>query len=722
MQALDKTLDQNRPLHGPKGGQKTVPGGKEKIKFNNKQMTEETKEKISPKHIWVGLTALAVVAVLIFAFLFTRKIISPAPVSAPPVKIQKDKIAEIKKFSSDQEFKDYVARAKSLSGYWGGRGGAGGPGLMEAQTGEAMKNLPAADLSIGPSRVSETNVQVSGIDEPDIVKTDGKEIYFSVARPEIMPLDDTVGRSDESKELFPLRETGGTKAIKAFPPDDLVVDYKINKSGDLLLAGNILIVIPSQRYYWTKDANKIYGFDVTDPKNPKELWNIEMKEAVSIAGARLFKGKIYLATKTDIIDENKFCAMEPLIVKGKPYPVKCSQIYHPAALVPVDATYTAMVINPRSGDVEKDIAFVGSSDYTASVVYMSEGALYVTYYYPGDQVKILRSFFSENKNLIPDWFLEKLKKLEGYDISASAKTTEIWNLIERYQSSLSADERLKMEQETGNRMADYLKAHRRELDSTGIVKVRTDSLDIDATGTVPGKLLNQFSLDEYKGDLRAATTVGQSFFGWGFGTGQASETANDVYILGDDMKIEGSVVDLGKGERIYSVRFIENKGYVVTFKQVDPFYVLDLSDPMNPEKKGELKIPGYSSYLHPITKDKILGIGEENNKVKVSLFDVTDPADPTEIAKYNLDEFYSEVSQTHHAFLLDKKHQIFFLPGTKGGYIFSYAGDNLELKKTIAETQVKRAIYINDYLYVIGENSLVVLDEKNWERVGELEL
>lgn len=108
--------------------------------------------------------------------------------------------------------------------------------------------------------------------------------------------------------------------------------------------------------------------------------------------------------------------------------------------------------------------------------------------------------------------------------------------------------------------------------------------------------------------------------------------------------------------------------------------------------------------------------------MKVSLFDVTDPADPTEIAKYNLDEFYSEVSQTHHAFLLDKKHQIFFLPGTKGGYIFSYAGDNLELKKTIAETQVKRAIYINDYLYVIGENSLVVLDEKNWERVGELEL
>jgi uncharacterized secreted protein with C-terminal beta-propeller domain len=234
--------------------------------------------------------------------------------------------------------------------------------------------------------------------------------------------------------------------------------------------------------------------------------------------------------------------------------------------------------------------------------------------------------------------------------------------------------------------------------------------------------LNQFSLDEYKGDLRAATTIGESFFGWGFGSGRSSETVNDVYILGDNMKIGGSVIDLGKGERIYSVRFIEDKGYVVTFKQIDPFYVLDLADPQNPKKSGELKIPGYSSYLHPITKDKILGIGEENNQVKVSLFDVSDPVDPKEIAKYNLDEYWSEISQTHHAFLLDAEHEIFFLPGSKGGYIFSYAGDGLNLAKTVSETTVKRAIYLDNYLYVIGENSLVVLDEKNWERVGDLEL
>ena len=682
-------------------------------------MNEEIKNEKNPKYIWAVLVAVAVVVGLVFVFQKSREKSLVPPAGKKPTGVDQQKVSEIKKFASDQEFKEYVAKSKSMSGFFGGRG-AGGPGFeMSAKSDSGQGTSVVAAL---PDRVSGTNVQVAGIDEPDMVKTDGREIYFSVPRPEIMPLDDTIGRMDESAELIPLRETGGTKAIKAFPPDNLAVDVKIGKSGDLLLDGNTLVVIPTQRYYWAQDANKVYGFDVSDPKNQKEIWNIEMKEAVSIAGARLFGGKLYLVTKTDIIDENKFCTMEPLVVKGKPHPVRCEQIFHPTAVIPVDATYSAMAVNPATGDIEKEATFVGSSDYTSSVVYMSENFLYLTYYYPGDQVKILRSFFSENKDLAPDWFREKLEKLEGYDISASAKTTEIWNLIERYQGSLSNDERMKLENEIENRMANFFARHRRELDSTGIVKIKTDGLNIDASGSVPGKLLNQFSLDEYNGDLRAATTVGQEFFGWGFGSGRASETANDVYILGDDMKTEGSVIDLGKGERIYSVRFIEDKGYVVTFKQVDPFYVLDLSDPMNPKKTGELKIPGYSSYLHPIAKNKILGIGEENNKVKISLFDVADPADPTELAKYNLDEYWSEISQTHHAFLQDAKHQIFFLPGSKGGYIFSYTGDNLSLAKTIAETAVKRAIYINDYLYVIGENKLTVLNENNWEKAKKLEL
>jgi len=135
-----------------------------------------------------------------------------------------------------------------------------------------------------------------------------------------------------------------------------------------------------------------------------------------------------------------------------------------------------------------------------------------------------------------------------------------------------------------------------------------------------------------------------------------------------------------------------------------------------------LKIPGYSSYLHPITKDKILGVGKEESNVKISLFDVFNPENPKEIDKYILKEYWSDILNTHHAFLLDSKHQIFFLPGGQGGYIFSYKDNKLELKRAVSDILAKRAVYINDYFYIIGENKIVVLNELTWDKVKELEL
>lgn len=690
-------------------------------------MPEETSDistsnqNSNPKYLWIVLIAVIFVVALIFVFFKNRGPFSLQPDGTGITKPAEKKF-ELKKFASQKEFQDYLEKAKNVSGSFGGRGG--GAVGMEAQTMKST-DLGAPMASPAPNRVSETNVQVAGIDEPDAVKTDGKEIYFSSPQSQIVPMmaPDISPGSGISRESFPVQQIGGTRTIKAFPPSDMKVDFKIDKTGDLLLIGKMLVIIPTERYYWSQNASKIYGYDVSDPKNPKEIWDIEMRSSTSIAGARLADGKIYLAIKTNFADDRP-CLISPLIFKGQEFSLKCTDIYHPAAIVPADAVFTAMTIDPTSGKIEKNISFTGTSDFNSSVVYMSPGALYMTYYDPGDYVKILNQFFGENSDLAPDWLIQKLKKLAEYDISSSAKMTEIWELVNRYQNSFTDDERLKNQNEMANRMSDFLKKHRRDLDSTGIVKINADSLSIDSTGSVPGKLLNQFSLDEYKGDLRAATTVGESLSGWGFGfgAGGSNDTANDVYILGDKLKTEGSVVDLGKGERIYSVRFIEDKGYVVTFRQIDPFYVLDLSDPVNPSKKGELKIPGYSSYLHPLATNKILGVGEENGRVKISLFDVGDPNDPKEISKYNLDEYYSEISQTHHAFLQDVKHEIFFLPGAQGGYIFSYSGDNLKIEKAVSGSQAKRAIFIDNFLYVIGENKIAVLDENSWEQVNELEL
>jgi len=141
----------------------------------------------------------------------------------------------------------------------------------------------------------------------------------------------------------------------------------------------------------------------------------------------------------------------------------------------------------------------------------------------------------------------------------------------------------------------------------------------------------------------------------------------------------------------------------------------------NLQVKGELKIPGYSSYLHPIEDNLILGIGREGSNVKISLFDVSDATNPQEISKYTLKEYWSEILNNHHAFLLDKKHKIFFIPAGRGGYIFDYSQKNLKLLKAIEIDNPKRAIYIDDYLYIIGEKELVVVDENIWERVNSLE-
>jgi len=226
-------------------------------------------------------------------------------------------------------------------------------------------------------------------------------------------------------------------------------------------------------------------------------------------------------------------------------------------------------------------------------------------------------------------------------------------------------------------------------------------------------------LDEYEENLRIATTFGERFGCRGFGTG-GRESANDVYVLDKNLKIIGAIKDLGMQERIYSARFIGDSGYLVTFRETDPFYVLDLSNPKKPELKGELKIPGYSSYLHPITEDKILGIGKENWQVKISLFDVSQVENPKESDKYLLDESWSDILNTHHAFLLDTKHDVFFLPGSKGGYVFSYKDDKLKLIKAVSEISARRAIYINDYLYIIGDDKIVVLNENDWEKINEM--
>ncbi len=187
-----------------------------------------------------------------------------------------------------------------------------------------------------------------------------------------------------------------------------------------------------------------------------------------------------------------------------------------------------------------------------------------------------------------------------------------------------------------------------------------------ASGEAPGRLLNQWAMSEYDGHLRVATTDGSPWWG-----GADTATSSSVVVFrtdGRDLVPTGVVDGLGVNEDIVGVRFIGPTGYVVTFRRTDPLYVLDLSDPAAPTMDGELKITGYSGYLHPVGEGYLLGVGQEATEdgmaigTKVSLFDVSDPTAPAEVDRWILPDSSSSVEWDHRGFLYWPSDQLAVVP------------------------------------------------------------
>ncbi len=185
-----------------------------------------------------------------------------------------------------------------------------------------------------------------------------------------------------------------------------------------------------------------------------------------------------------------------------------------------------------------------------------------------------------------------------------------------------------------------------------------------ASGSVRGHLLNQFAMSEHDGVLRVATTDGTIW-----GNQGSSESFVTTFAIEDNELVQlGQVGEMGKGEQIFAVRFVGETAYVVTFRQTDPFYTVDLSDPANPEVLGELKITGYSGQLHPLGPDHVLGIGQEATEegwetgAKVTLFDVSDLANPIDVANWTVDNSWSDAQWDHKAFLWWPQEQLAVLP------------------------------------------------------------
>ena len=259
-----------------------------------------------------------------------------------------------------------------------------------------------------------------------------------------------------------------------------------------------------------------------------------------------------------------------------------------------------------------------------------------------------------------------------------------------------------------------------------------------AEGEVPGNLESSFSMDEYDGNLRLVTTVNEYWFeeikdeltGQVIGNDMIDEKqSNALYILDSSLKTIGKIENLAEGERIYSARFFGEVGYFVTFRQMDPLFAVDLKEPQNPKILSELKISGFSEYLHFYGKDRLLGIGMEaevetgrTNGMKLSMFDISNPADVQEISKLHLSSYdYSEALYNHRAVMISTGANIFGLEiegYNKGDYkrdyvVYTYENDQfvevlkIETKNQYGEIYSSRGTFIGNMFYLLARDGSV---------------
>jgi uncharacterized secreted protein with C-terminal beta-propeller domain len=250
----------------------------------------------------------------------------------------------------------------------------------------------------------------------------------------------------------------------------------------------------------------------------------------------------------------------------------------------------------------------------------------------------------------------------------------------------------------------------------------------EASGEVPGSPINQYAMSEYDGTLRVVTTAVGAV-----PAGPSSTTSESaLHVLrqrGEDLSEIGRLDGLGRGERVYSVRFVGPTGYVVTFRQTDPLYVMDLSDPANPAAVGELQLTGYSAYLHPAGDGRLIGVGQEANArgrvlgTQVSLFDVSAPSKPDLIARYQLNGGHSEAEVDPHAFLFWPKTGLVLIPVTpnwNGALALATDGATLhELGRVGPGRQIRRSLVIGDSLWTVtdsglGVNQVTTLAVEGW--------
>jgi inhibitor of cysteine peptidase len=460
----------------------------------------------------------------------------------------------------------------------------------------------------GSADYSKTNVQVEGVDEPDIVKTDGTYIYV-LADQNLYILK--AYTPDNAELLSNISIKDDVYASELFINNDYLIVFGSSYNYPILYGKAIEVdagsgeEITDGENSWEVSSSVIKIYDISDKSNPELVKNIEIDG--TYFDSRMIGNYIYILSSEYSYyiyrnyNGNYSLNIPEITIDNDTTKISYNEIYYVDSPEIVDTMTHVISINLEDLSVNEKSFLIGASEN----MYMSE-----------NNINLVYTNYDYNTRPL----------LEGSYTSNEEKT-----IIHKIQ-------------------------------------VNNGEINYINKGEVPGRVLNQFSMDEYNGFFRIATTQGYSW-------DENNPSKNNIFVLNENLEQVSSINDIAPGEQIYSARFLGEKAYLVTFKNIDPFYTIDMSDPYNPTILGYLKIPGYSSYLHPYDETHIIGIGKETIEsddpnfawyqgLKIALFDVSDFENPIEVDKIIIGDrgTDSPALYDHKAFLFSKEKELLVIP------------------------------------------------------------
>ena len=521
---------------------------------------------------------------------------------------------------------------------------------------------------------SGTNVQVAGIDEGDVVKTDGTYLY--ILRGSKLILAQADGR--DTKVLSDTK-VGVNRSDKN--------SWKNKDPRELYISGDRVAVLSgcsessedSSGRWAYREYTAVDLYDVSDPAHPKQI--VSLGQDGWDMGSRLKDGTLYLVTNHYVrnYDEEAPVTFVPALYRnGEAVPMAAGDVW----LCPeTDSTRYVVVTayDLAAGKTAGSQTILGGGD----TLYMSRDSIYVA-----------NSYYKE---------------------TASAPRTEsVYTVVDHSNRAVT----------------DLVR-----FDLAG-------GLTVAANGTVPGQLDDQFSMDEYEGCLRLVTTnagydytvyIDKSMGFTNHKWGEDQEETNGLYILDSSLNLLGKVDDLAPGERIYSARFDGEIAYFCTFRNVDPLFAVDVSDPAAPKVLSALKISGFSDYLHPWADGLLLGAGYEadedtgwSEEIKLVMFDTSDKTNVTAKSVKITDLDYSEAMDNHKAFLISRDKNLIAFPADDQYVVFGYDEAKGFYQRATVDlgkwSWDARGMFIGDLLYVVGPDAIHVIDMNGFQTVTTVKL